>query len=186
MRIHFVTLRYSPQDAAFDDAPLRAALGDARIVSLREYFFVTQDLPHLLCVVTCEATVSPASRRAGSPAIPCAPDASKGTAADPTPRPCPRDDLNADGQVVYDRLRRWRAQTAKQEGVPPYVVLTNRQLSGIVQAKPESKAALGRVEGVGDKKVERYGAALLAMLAPAEATAEATGEATATPAETSA
>ena len=170
MRIHFVTLRYSPQLAAFDDAPLRAALDGASILTLREYFFVAEDLPHLLCVVTCAAGLDRDVRARGLHAVSAAPLTAGPDVRDAgKPRPAPRDDLDADGQIVYDRLRRWRAQTAKQEGVPPYVVLTNRQLGGIVQSKPQSKAALGRVEGVGDKKVERYGDALLAMLAPAAA-----------------
>ena len=172
MRVHFITLRYSPERAAFDDAPLRAALEGASILTLREYFFVTEDLPHLLCVVTCTATPDRGAHARGHGAVSVAPPTANPDARDPTtPRPSPRDDLDADGQAEYDRLRRWRAQTAKQEGVPPYVVLTNRQLIGIVQAKPESKAALGKVDGVGDKKVERYGEALLGMLAKAEAPA---------------
>lgn len=172
MRIHFVTLRYSPQHAAFDDAPLRAALDGAAILTLREYFFVAEDLPHLLCVVTCAAGPDRVVRANGHHAMADAhPATVPATREATTPRPSPRDDLDADGQVVYDRLRRWRAHTAKQEGVPPYVLLTNRQLSGIVQAKPQSRAALGRVDSVGDKKVERYGEALLAMLAEPETSA---------------
>lgn len=170
MRVHLITLRYSPERAAFDDAPLRAALEGASILTLREYFFVTEDLPHLLWVVTCAARADRGAPACSQRALPPTAPSASGDRQDPTtPRPSPRDDLDAEGQAVYDRLRRCRAQTAKQEGVPPYVVLTNRQLSAIVQAKPESKAALGKVEGVGDKKVERYGEPLLGLLARAEA-----------------
>ncbi len=169
MRIFLVTLRFTPQAAGFDDAPLRAALGSDRIVSLREHLFVVQDLPHLLCVVTCTETA--AQDRGVSEPVRSVRPRESGVTREPTqpdaPPPSPRDALDAEGQWLYDAMRRWRAQTAKQEGVPPYVVLTNRQLGGIAQARPGSKAALGRVEGVGDKKVERYGDALVAMLRPA-------------------
>lgn len=172
MRIHLVTLRYSPQVAGFDDAPLRAVLGADEIVSLREHFFVVQDLPHLLCVVTC---ASPSSREEGGRSAnhgpressPAGASIAQVVRASATAQPAPRDGLDAEGQALYDKVRRWRAQTARQEGVPPYVLLTNRQLGEIVQARPASKAALGRLDGVGDKKVARYGDALLALLAPA-------------------
>jgi superfamily II DNA helicase RecQ len=48
--------------------------------------------------------------------------------------------------------------------VPPYVVLTNRQLTAIVLARPATPNALLAVDGFGPGKVERYGAAILAKM----------------------
>ena len=66
---------------------------------------------------------------------------------------------------VFSRLRDWRKGVAEKEGVPVYVVLTNEQLAQMVQKKVNSKRGLKEIEGVGDARVEKYGEALLALLA---------------------
>lgn len=68
----------------------------------------------------------------------------------------------------FERIRAWRAKTAQAEGVPPYVILTNRQLVEVVKQRPDSRTALGRVDGLGNKKLDRYATALLALLRPVE------------------
>ena len=65
---------------------------------------------------------------------------------------------------VFSRLREWRKGVAEQEGVPVYVVFTNEQLAGMVQARASTKAGLRDIEGVGDARVEKYGAAVLERL----------------------
>jgi len=71
---------------------------------------------------------------------------------------------------VFSRLRDWRKAVAEQEGVPVYVVLTNEQLAQMVQKQVKSKAGLKEIEGVGDARVEKYGEALVQLLAvPAKA-----------------
>jgi superfamily II DNA helicase RecQ len=65
---------------------------------------------------------------------------------------------------VFSRLREWRKGVAEKEGVPVYVVFSNEQLAQVVQKKVSSKAALKEIEGVGDSRVEKYGAAVLERL----------------------
>ncbi len=72
-------------------------------------------------------------------------------------------------------MRAWRAGVAREEGVPPYVILTNRELREIVLKKPESPTALGHVNGLGPAKIKRYGEAILRQLHTAEAEAPADG-----------
>ena len=66
---------------------------------------------------------------------------------------------------VFSRLRAWRKGVAEKEGVPVYTVLTNEQLAQIIQKKVTTQAALKEIEGVGDARVEKYGAALMQLLA---------------------
>ena len=71
---------------------------------------------------------------------------------------------------VFSRLRDWRKGVAEKEGVPVYVVLTSEQLAQMVQKQVKSKAGLKEIEGVGDARVEKYGEALVQLLAvPAKA-----------------
>ncbi len=65
---------------------------------------------------------------------------------------------------VFSRLREWRKAVAEKEGVPVYVVLSNEQLAEMVRRRASSKAQLKEIEGVGDARIEKYGAALLERL----------------------
>ncbi len=72
----------------------------------------------------------------------------------------------ADAQL-FESLRTWRTAQASEQGVPPYVVFSDATLTGIVRARPTDRAALSEVSGVGAAKLERYGAAVLALVAEA-------------------
>jgi ATP-dependent DNA helicase RecQ len=61
-------------------------------------------------------------------------------------------------------LRSWRSATAREHGVPAYVILHDATLEGIVAARPRSKDQLRSVSGIGDKKLEHYGNALLELV----------------------
>jgi ATP-dependent DNA helicase RecQ len=74
-------------------------------------------------------------------------------------------DLDADGQALFERLRSWRAGQAKEQGVPAYVVFGDATLKALAAARPASREALTGVSGIGAAKLERYGDALLELLA---------------------
>ncbi|WP_432420436.1 DNA helicase RecQ [Nocardia neocaledoniensis] len=74
-------------------------------------------------------------------------------------------DLPATDLPLFERLRAWRAATAKEQGVPAYVVFHDATLREIVARKPGSLAELGTVGGVGENKLAKYGEGVLAALA---------------------
>jgi len=67
---------------------------------------------------------------------------------------------------VAERLRAWRLARAREDGVPPYVVFHDTVLHAIADAQPTSLGDLSQISGVGPAKLERYGDAVLALLAP--------------------
>ncbi|CCH87192.1 ATP-dependent DNA helicase RecQ [Modestobacter italicus] len=73
-------------------------------------------------------------------------------------------ELPAAAAGAFERLRAWRAATAKEQGVPAYVVFHDATLRQIATEEPATLAALGTVSGVGAAKLERYGESLLAAL----------------------
>jgi ATP-dependent DNA helicase RecQ len=77
-------------------------------------------------------------------------------------------DLDEPGQRRFEALRSWRLEQARGQGVPPYVVFHDRTLIEIAGHQPRNLEALGGVAGVGQAKLERYGEALLAVLASLE------------------
>jgi ATP-dependent DNA helicase RecQ len=68
--------------------------------------------------------------------------------------------------TLFEALRAWRAEQAKAQGVPAYVILHDKTLNELAARQPTSPDALLDVPGIGQAKAERYGAVLLALLAP--------------------
>jgi ATP-dependent DNA helicase RecQ len=66
---------------------------------------------------------------------------------------------------AFEALRRWRAEEAKAQSVPPYVIFHDSVLCDIAAARPASLAELGQIKGVGTSKLDRYGAKVLRVLA---------------------
>ncbi|HEY7730415.1 MAG TPA: HRDC domain-containing protein, partial [Gaiellaceae bacterium] len=69
----------------------------------------------------------------------------------------------ADSELV-DRLRFWRLQRARDDGVPAYVVLHDATIVELASVQPRSLSELGAVKGFGPVKVERYGEDVLAVV----------------------
>ncbi|MGZ6015737.1 MAG: DNA helicase RecQ [Phenylobacterium sp.] len=67
-------------------------------------------------------------------------------------------------QALFDALRAWRSREAKTQHVPPYVIFHDRTLTEIAALKPGSRAALERINGVGEGKLARYGEAVLEVV----------------------
>ena len=66
--------------------------------------------------------------------------------------------------ALLEALKNWRREQAREQAVPPYVVFHDRTLLEIAGRRPCDLASLGRVAGIGQAKLERYGEALLALL----------------------
>ena len=73
---------------------------------------------------------------------------------------------------VGDALRAWRIEQARRRGVPPYVILHDRTLDAIASSLPDSRDALREVPGIGPAKLERFGAAILELVASVRARTE--------------
>jgi len=68
---------------------------------------------------------------------------------------------------LFEALRAWRAAEAQSQGVPAYIVFGDATLRGIAVTKPASLEELGGITGIGEKKLEQYGDALLGVVASA-------------------
>jgi ATP-dependent DNA helicase RecQ len=66
---------------------------------------------------------------------------------------------------LLDYLREWRRVTAKEQGVPAFVVLHDTSLEEICEKRPKTVEALLLVYGIGERKAERYGREILDALA---------------------
>jgi len=138
MLARVITLRFNPVAGGFDDMPLRDFLKDKEVFTIREHFFVVHDVPYLVVLVTyaLPALATPAAPDPGTQQREASWRALVGEADLP----------------LFNTLRDWRLERSKQEGVPPYVICTNRQLAAMVQARPQSLASLSSIAGFGKAK----------------------------------
>jgi ATP-dependent DNA helicase RecQ len=144
---------FDPVLNGFDDTPLRDFLKDKEVLSVRDHFFVKHDTPYLVVLVTytlARPEVPPSSLTSRLPA-----DTSWWAL------------VTAEELPLFNALRDWCSERSKCEGVPPYVICTNRQFAATVKARPQSLSTLAEIEGFGKAKLEKYGAEILAILAPA-------------------
>ncbi|HEX5857536.1 MAG TPA: DNA helicase RecQ [Microbacterium sp.] len=68
---------------------------------------------------------------------------------------------------LFEALRTWRAGAAKEQGVPAYIVFGDATLRALAEARPASVRDLDGISGIGAKKREAYGEAVLAVIAAA-------------------
>jgi ATP-dependent DNA helicase RecQ len=68
------------------------------------------------------------------------------------------------GDPLFEALRSLRRELAAQAGVPPYVIFHDATLREMAALKPASPAELGRIAGIGARKLEAYGDAFLAVI----------------------
>ena len=79
------------------------------------------------------------------------------------------DELPAEAAGRFERLRAWRAAAAREQGVPAYVIFHDATLRQIAASPPSSLAELGRISGVGEAKLARYGDQILELFSAASA-----------------
>lgn len=157
MLTRVITLRFNGMLDGFDDAPLHDFIRDKEVVSVHDHFFVRHDQPYLAMVVSY--TLKPIVTEA---------DAAN-SGAERKPRNESWREFVAEADVpLFNTLRDWRAARSKRDGLPPYVICTNRQLAAIIAARPQTMGQLGEIEGFGKAKLERYGADVLANFSRAQ------------------
>ncbi|WP_431264265.1 DNA helicase RecQ [Roseateles chitinivorans] len=73
-------------------------------------------------------------------------------------------DLDAAAQGRFDALKAWRAEVAREHGLPAYVIFQNVTLAELARVQPQSLDEMSGISGIGAKKLEAYGEALLRVL----------------------
>jgi ATP-dependent DNA helicase RecQ len=75
------------------------------------------------------------------------------------------DSVDADDRPLFEALRVWRAETARELGRPAYMVFSDATLRALTQNRPASLADLDGISGIGAKKRDDYGDAVLSVIA---------------------
>jgi ATP-dependent DNA helicase RecQ len=93
------------------------------------------------------------------------PSRAKSRRCDLAPQPASR--ATAVDANLLGILRAWRSEVARKRGVPAYVVLHDSTIEGIAASRPSTPEQLREIPGIGDKKLERYGRELIALVTAA-------------------
>ena len=104
--------------------------------------------------------LAPSRAKSTKPAAQKASSVSIGTRTAVAAEPVP---LTAEGEALAARIREWRAAEAKRLKVPAYVVLHDRTLLALAEARPRNPKELLGIDGIGTAKVERFGEELLRL-----------------------
>jgi hypothetical protein len=157
--VSLVTCRFDPARGSFDSEALDSFTRDKVVLAVREYFFSQGDTPHLVFVVTYRL-IPPSALDGSSGRL----DAKgRERARHPTADDL-RSGLAPNVRERFDLLRDWRNAASREDGIPAYSVLTNRQLLTLAEEAPRTKAGVLRVRGLGKKKCARYAEAILGIL----------------------
>ncbi|GIH22867.1 ATP-dependent DNA helicase RecQ [Acrocarpospora phusangensis] len=73
-------------------------------------------------------------------------------------------DLSESALAIFENLRTWRGATAKEQGLPAYIIFHDATLREIATRVPNSLAELGQINGIGENKLAKYGQAVLDVL----------------------
>ena len=76
-------------------------------------------------------------------------------------------DVDDDAEVdeeLWQRLRAWRLEQARSQGVPPYFILHKATLRRIAARRPADLDELASIKGIGPSKLEKYGQEVLSVV----------------------
>jgi ATP-dependent DNA helicase RecQ len=82
----------------------------------------------------------------------------------PTRSTVVQSDLSPADESLFQILRQWRSDTAREQGVPAYVILHDKTLRELAEVRPISRNLLATIIGMGSAKIEHYGAELLSII----------------------
>ena len=74
------------------------------------------------------------------------------------------DELSPEETIIYNRLKNWRSEKAREFQLPSYVIFHNAHLMSIAKHKPNNLEDLQQINGLGKSKIEKYGPEIIEVL----------------------
>ena len=76
----------------------------------------------------------------------------------------PEEQVEDNTSDLYEEIRKYRYNKAKEEGNKPYFLFNNNTLDLLVKERPRTKEELLKIQGFGQVKVDKYGEDILAII----------------------
>jgi ATP-dependent DNA helicase RecQ len=93
------------------------------------------------------------------------------TTGPPAPQHRSDDPAEVD-QTLLRRLRAWRLEKARELAMPPYVIFHDAVLERIAASRPTTRAELATIKGVGPRKLEQFGPAIVEIVTSTKGSAK--------------
>lgn len=160
MLLRIFTLSFDFSKERFDTSEFDQFAEGKNLLEVKEHFFTKQDKPFVCLLVKylpqeeIKKNKSAGEKKDGDSSL----------------------DLQGQDMDLFNELRKWRAKVCKDEGVPPYIILNNKQLVQIVMSKPTTKASLDSVDGIGKIKIDKYASSILEIVSKFVKKEENSGE----------
>jgi len=138
MSIRIFTIPFDPQKGLFQDEDLSKFLLNKHIRRLQPEFFQLDGHAYWTVFVEYETVVSEDTAES--------------------------DGLDTAQRLLFQRLKEWRKELAEKDGIPVFIIATNKQLLNVIKRAPVTLEALRAIHGFGNKKISRYGADLIDMI----------------------
>ena len=146
MKLKIFTFQFSESANGFDDKPLQDFIADKEVIDFSEHFFIHEKIPYLKVLISYRLQAADEKRKLNL-------------------RRDPAKELDEAEKQAYDALRAWRSARARHEGIPPYMIANNKQLAKMIKLRATTRAALGKVDGVGEAKTAKYGDEIVQTIA---------------------
>jgi len=144
------TLKFNDKIEGFNDEIIYNFLCNKEVISWKSYFFERRNDNFWTIVLEYKHAASQSEDIPGKP---------RGK-RDETYKNL----LSENDWPLFKRLREWRGETSKAQGIPPYIICKNIQLAKIAVTRPKSLNALQEIDGIGNAKKEKYGADILELI----------------------
>lgn len=172
MQCRHFTIRLSPEHLIDDEERLNTFLRQVQVQSVQSSLVAPKGERWSVLVFFEQApvVVTPARARDETHAAPA-----RGRTDGPSTDEPAAPELSADEQRIYERLREWRLERARTEGVPPYVIAHNAALLQIARNHLAVAAAedLAPIKQFGAQRAARYGSDIVQVLRTTQEAAEA-------------
>ncbi len=146
MQVKIFTIPFNANLGTFDDEVFSDFVKDKEILSASDHLFLKNDIPYITIIL--KYNLQPIEMTS-----PVSKEASSHQAKDESWKKI----IKEDEMPLFNTLRQWRSEKSKKDGVPPYIILNNKQLAEVIQRRPQSKYDLMKVDGIGKAKAEKYG-----------------------------
>ena len=137
MAVRIFTVPFDAEKEIFFDEDFSRFLLNKNVKSLKPEFFQLNSRAYWTVFVEYEAVLNPEKAEDG---------------------------LDESQRLLMKRLRQWRKEKGEQQGIPVFIIATNKQLVDIIHRAPNSLETLREINGFGKKKVERHGKDLIEII----------------------
>jgi len=162
--LRIITIPFDPRTGVFDDEGLREYLADREVLRYEPGFCVQEGRPMWSVFLETRPLQGASSSVAKQEGTPGGNGNSEKQRTEKAAFLRLLKELDEVERARYDRLLDWRREEARREGVPPYVLLTNRQALDVARRSPRTLEGLGKVKGIGRKRIDRHGKAILEVI----------------------